>query len=68
MPLEPGYPGATQPSMHGPHPGPLQEGEGVAGGAATDYPGATQPLLVDFLVMEYLEGDTLHDLLPGGPA
>ncbi len=51
-----------------PHPGPLPEGEGVTGGTATRHPEAAQPSLIDFLVMEYLEGDTLHDLLPGGPA
>ena len=36
----------------GPHPDPLPEGEGGAGGAATGHPGAAQPLFVDFLVME----------------
>ena len=49
-----------------PHPGPLPEGEGVAGGAATRRPKAAQPLLVDFLVMEYLEGDTLAQRLEKG--
>ena len=42
-----------------PHPGPLPEGEGVAGDATSRLPEAAQPSLVDFLVMEYLEGETL---------
>ena len=50
----------------GPHSGPLPEGEGVAGGVAAQSPGATQPLLIDFLVMEYLEGDTLAQRLESG--
>ena len=49
-----------------PHPGPLPEGEGVAGGAVSRLPEAAQPLLVDFLVMEYLEGDTLAQRLEKG--
>ena len=34
-------------------------------GAATGHPEAAHPLLVDFLVMEYLEGEAVAQRLPG---
>ena len=49
-----------------PHPGPLPKGEGVAGGAAIPQSQAPPPPLIDFLVMEYLEGDTLAQRLEQG--
>ena len=49
----------------GPHPDPLPEGEELAG--STGHPEAAQPLLIDFLVMEHLEGETLMDRVARGP-
>ena len=50
----------------GPHPGPLPEGEGVTGGTTSRQAEAAPPSFVDFLVMEYLEGDTLAQRLQKG--